>query len=89
MVFPSPTGHVLNDNTGSKLLRELGIGAGPHGFLSSFRDWAVKVPTCRERSASSLWGNSDRVEAAYRRSDLLERRRDLIEDWFDYLYASP
>ena len=31
--------------------------------------------------------NNDRVEAAYRRSDLFERRRDLMEDWSDYLTA--
>ena len=42
LLFPSPTGRVLSDSTLSKLLRELGIGAVPHGFRSSFRDWAAE-----------------------------------------------
>ena len=42
LVFPSPTGRVLGDSALSKPLRELGIGAVPHGFRSSFRDWATE-----------------------------------------------
>ena len=41
-MFPSPTGRVLSDSTFSKLLRELGIGAVPHDFRSSFRDWTAE-----------------------------------------------
>ncbi len=90
LVFPSPTGRVLSDSTLSKLLRELGIGAVPHGFRSSFRDWAAeKTEVPREVCELSLAHvNSDRVEAAYRRSDLFERRRDLMQDWSDYLVAA-
>ena len=33
--------------------------------------------------------NSDRVEAAYRRSDLFDRRRDLMAEWADYLAQAP
>ena len=40
LVFPSAHGSALSDNTISKLLRDLGIEAVPHGFRSSFRDWA-------------------------------------------------
>ena len=87
LVFPSPTGRVLSDGTLSKLLRELGIGAVPHGFRSSFRGWAAErndVP--REVCELALAHvNSDRVEAAYRRSDLFERRRELMADWADYV----
>ena len=90
LVFPSPTGRVLSDSTLSKLLRELGIGAVPHGFRSSFRDWAAeKTDIPREVCELALAHvNSDRVEAAYRRTDLFERRRDLMQDWSDYLAAS-
>ena len=61
----------------------LGIGAVPHGFRSSFRDWAVeRADVPREVCELALAHvNSDRVEAAYRRSDLFERRRDIIQDW--------
>ena len=41
-MFPSPTGRVLSDSTLSKRLRKLGIGAVPHSFRSSFRDWAAR-----------------------------------------------
>lgn len=87
LVFPSPTGRVLSDSTLSKLLRELGIGAVPHGFRSSFRDWAgerTEVP--REVCELALAHiNSVRVEVAYRRSDLFEKRRDLKATWAHYV----
>ena len=90
LVFPSPTGRVLSDSTLSKLLRELGIGAVPHGFRSSFRDWAAeRTDVPREVCELALAHvNSDRVEAAYRRSDLFERRRTLMEDWAAYIDRS-
>ena len=86
LVFPSPTGRVLSDSTLSKLLRELGIGAVPHGFRSSFRDWAAeRTDVPREVCELALAHvNSDRVEA-YRRSDLFVKRRKLMEDWAAYL----
>ena len=68
-MFPSPTGRVLNHSTITKLLGELGIDAGAHGFESSFRDWAAES-TDAPREVCELARpdvNSDRVEAAYRR----------------------
>ena len=87
LVFPSPTGRLLSDSTLSKLLRELGIGAVPHGFRSSFRDWAAECSDApREVCELALAHvNSDRVEAAYGRSDLFERRRELMADWAAYV----
>ena len=87
LVFPSPTGRLLSDSTISKLVRENGIGCVPHGMRSSFRDWAAEctdVP--REVCELALAHvNSDRVEAAYRRSDLFERRRELMAEWSRYI----
>ena len=90
LLFPAPTGRPLSDNTLSKLLRELGIDAVPHGFRSSFRDWAAECSNApREVCELALAHvNSDRVEAAYRRSDLFERRRDLMAAWARYLEAA-
>ena len=87
LIFPSPRGKVLSDMTLSKLVRELGIQAVPHGFRSSFRDWAAECSDApREVCELALAHvNSDRVEAAYRRSDLFERRRRLMEEWSDYV----
>ncbi len=54
-----------------------------HGFRSSFRDWAAErtnVPraVCEAALAHSL---KDKTEAAYNRSDLFERRRELMNSW--------
>ena len=83
LVFPSVRGGRLSDATISKMVRELGIGAVPHGFRSSFRDWAAECSDApREVCELALAHvNSDRVEAAYRRTDLFERRRELMEEW--------
>ena len=81
LVFPSPTGRVPNHSLMAILLRELKIGAVPHGFRSSFRDWAAECTDApREVCELALAHvNSDRVEAAYRRSDLFDRRRLLMK----------
>ena len=87
LVFPSATGRMLSQSRMPKLLHQLGIDAVPHGFRSSFRDWAAEctdVP--REVCELALVHvNRDRVEAAYRRSDLFERRRGLMADWAAYV----
>ena len=90
LVFPSAHGRALSDNTISKLLRDLGIEAVPHGFRSSFRDWAAECSDApREVCELALAHvNSDRVEAAYRRTDLFERRQVLMEDWSGFLGGS-
>ena len=87
LIFPSPTGRVLSDNTLSKLCRENDVGCVPHGFRSSFRNWAAECSDApREVCELALAHvNADRVEAAYMRSDLFERRRRLMDDWAHYL----
>ena len=90
LVFPSAHGRAISDNTISKLLRELGIEAVPHGFRSSYRDWAAECSDApREVCELALAHvNSDRVEAAYRRTDLFERRRMLMEGWSGFVGRS-
>ena len=74
LLFRSPTGKVANHSLMATLLRQLEIGAVPHGFRSSFRDWAAECTDApREVCELALAHvNSDRVEAAYRRTDLFE-----------------
>ncbi len=88
LVFPSPTGRELSDATLSKLLRENSIPAVPHGYRSSFRDWAAELTdTPKEICELALAHvNNDRVEAAYQRSDLFDRRRQLMQHWAQYLH---
>ena len=90
LIFSSPDGGVMSDNIISKLLRDLEIDAVPHGFSSSFQDWAAECSDApREVCGLALAHvNSDRVEAAYRRTDLFERRRVLMEEWSEFVGRS-
>ena len=87
LVFPSPRGKPLSDMTLSKLIKELGIEAVPHGFRSSFRVWAAEETNHPREVAEAALAHQikDKVEAAYQRSTLLARRRLLMEDWSSYL----
>ena len=90
LVFTRGGGKPLNDKELRWLVREQGIAAVPHGFRSSFRDWAAEQTDhpreVIEAALAHVVGN--RVEAAYARSDLFERRRVLMDDWAGYL-AGP
>ena len=87
LVFTHGGGRPLHDGMLRRLLRKLGIAAVPHGFRSSFRDWAgEKTDHPREVIEAALAHVvRNRVEAAYARSDLFERRRTLMDDWARYL----
>ena len=90
LVFPSVTGRPLTDSTISKLVRENEIKAVPHGFRLSFRSWAAELSDAPREVAELALGhvNPDKVEAAYMRSDLYERRRRPMQEWADYLTGS-
>ncbi len=71
------------------LLKRLNFGevATVHGFRSSFRMWAAEQTNyprevCEQALAHKL---PDRVEAAYMRSDFLEKRKQLMQDWANYI----
>jgi integrase len=69
-----------------KLLRKMGHDVTAHGFRSTFRDWAAETTAYPnhvvEMALAHAVGNG--VEAAYRRGDLFEKRRRLMQDWSDY-----
>ena len=91
LVFCSPRGKPLSDMTLSKLIKELGIAAVPHGFRSSFRDWAAQQTNTPREVIEAALAHTVRnpTEAAYARSDLFERRRRLMDDWAAYLMGAP
>ena len=76
---------------GSVRLEEFGLwerqAAVPHGFRSSFRDWAAEETDHPREVIEATLAHVVRnwVEAAYARSDLFERRRVLMDDWARYL----
>ena len=90
LVFPNRWGNPVKDSFLSQLLKQLGVAAVPHGFRSSFRDWAAeKTDHPREVVEAALaHAVRNRVEAAYARSDLFERRRRLMDEWAAYLAAT-
>ncbi len=69
------------------LVKLLGIAAVPHGFRSSFRDWAAEQTNHPREVIEAALAHvvQNRVEVAYARSDLFERRRVLMNDWAEYL----
>ena len=86
LVFPSPRGKPLSDATLGKLMRDRGIDAVPHGFRSSFRDWCGETGIAREVAEACLAHVvRDKAEAAYARSDLLDRRAEVLERWERYV----
>ena len=92
-IFPSPRGVGLSDNTLSKLMRdmkaasELKIHAVPHGFRSTFRDWAAEQTAYPDeiRKAASGHRVGDAVQQSYQRTDLLDKRRNLMNEWANFL----
>ena len=87
LVFTHGGGRPLHDSQLRRLLRELGIAAVPHGFRSTFRDWAGEETDHPREVIEAALAHvvRNRVEAAYARSDLFERRRVLMHDWARYL----
>jgi len=96
-IFPSPSGKPLTDMAVSQLMRrmrergELPVDAVPHGFRSSFRNWAAEQTGYSDeiRKAASGHTVGDATQAAYQRTDLLERRRSLMQEWADFLDKRP
>ena len=90
LIFPNPSGNRLSDVALGKALRSVRPGVTVHGFRSSFRQWAAERTNVSSEVCEIALAhvNKDRVEAAYQRSDLLEKRRELMEVWGRFLSDS-
>lgn len=85
-VFRAVRGGMLSDMTLSAVTRRMGVDAVPHGFRSTFRDWAAEQTDYpREVAEMALAHVVHGVEGAYRRGDLFGKRVDLMADWSAYL----
>ncbi|MGG3810890.1 integrase arm-type DNA-binding domain-containing protein [Methylorubrum rhodesianum] len=87
-VFPGRSGEKpLSNMVFLMLLRRMELPITAHGFRSSFRDWTAERTSLPREVAEMALAHAvqSRVEAAYARSDLLERRRDLMEQWAAYI----
>jgi integrase len=92
LVFAAPRGGQLSDMTLSAVVRRMEDrpAATPHGFRSTFRDWVSERTAYPGDMAEMALAHAigSKVEAAYRRGDMFERRRRLMEDWAAFL-AKP
>jgi integrase len=82
----------LSPLTFARVLRKTGHGdVTPHGFRSSFRDWAAEQTNFPREIAEKALAHAlkDKTEEAYQRGDLLEKRRKLMDAWAQYANRSP
>lgn len=90
LVFPGTRGQQLSDMTLLKRLRDMGLDgkATVHGFRSSFKDWCADIGVRDEVSEAAL-AHADRnaVRAAYRRTNYLDERRELMARWSAFCCA--
>lgn len=88
LVFPgAKAGRPMSDMTMSKLVKELGFNADVHGFRTSFRVWVQERTNASFEVAEKALAHKtkNKVVAAYARSDLMEKRRQLMQRWADHL----
>jgi integrase len=91
LLFSSVSGKSLSDMTLTQLMRREQLAYTAHGFRSSFRDWCAEQTNypreiCERALAHQL---PDKVEAAYLRSDYLDKRRQLMADWAAFVCSKP
>jgi integrase len=83
-VFPGVrSGQPMSDMALTMLLRDVWPGVTVHGFRSTFRDWAAETTSYPSDMCELALGHTvgSSVERAYRRQDMFERRRALMDDW--------
>ena len=82
-VFPNGKGVALSDMALTKTLRDMGMECTAHGFRSTFRDWAAEQTSVAGEIAEAALAHAvpNAVEAAYKRTDFFDLRRDLMNVW--------
>ena len=85
-LFPAVRGGALSGMAMAMLLRRIGVEVTVHGFRSSFRDWCAECTGYAHEVAEMALAHTidNKVERAYRRGDLFEKRRRLMDDWAAY-----
>ena len=86
-VFPASRGGMLSDMALSKVMKRMNVDATPHGLRSTFRDWISESTSYPHEVAEQALAHviPSAVERAYRRGNLLEKRRALMSDWATFL----
>jgi len=91
LIFPAPRGSAFSDMAMTKVLRRMNVSVTAHGFRSTFRDWVSERTSYPGDMAEMALAHAigSKVEAAYRRGDMFERRRKMMDDWARFLARSP
>lgn len=86
-LFANTRKGVISDMTMSQYMKRAGLTYRPHGFRSSLRDWLAEKTDAQHEVAEMMLGHvtGSSVERAYRRTDFLELRRDLLERWAQHV----
>lgn len=89
-IFPGARGGMLSDMTMTKSQKIVAPNTTVHGWRSTFRDWVAEETNFAGELAEMALAHAigNRVEAAYRRGNLLEKRRSLMAAWEAYLTGS-
>ncbi len=91
LVFPGQqAGKPMSNMVFLMTLRRMEVPITAHGFRSSFRDWAAEATNLPREVAEMALAHTieSKVEAAYRRGDLLEKRREMMEAWSQFQSGS-
>jgi len=85
-LFTAARGGALSNMSISMLCRRMKVEAVPHGFRSTFKDWCSETTSFPDMVSEMALahGISNEVQAAYRRGDLFEKRRRLMDAWMEY-----
>lgn len=92
LIFPGQRlKNQLSDMTLLKVMRDMETGVTVHGFRSAFRDWVAEETSYPGEVAEAALAHaiSNKVEAAYRRTDFLEKRRSLMREWAAFCTSLP
>ena len=87
LVFPGTKGQPLSDMSLTAVMRRMDVDAVPHGFRSTFRDWAGDRTNYPRDMAEAALAHKleNKVEEAYRRGDALEKRREMMQAWGQFI----
>lgn len=91
LLFPNNKGNSLSDMTLTAVLRRMSIPVTAHGFRSTFRDWAAERTNYPREVAEMALAHTleSKVEAAYLRTDMFEKRRRMMRDWAKFCATLP
>ena len=91
-LFPGQTARSIDNNAMRRLLERMGYGQwSVHGLRSTFRDWAAERTNYPNHVVEMALAHAigDKVEAAYRRGDLFDKRRALMDAWAQFCASPP